>query len=92
MLRRLADRVELKAHFPLGEFVRVKRKTNLGNVIGQRKNSQRKSWTVPALLLFARTNSPSGKWALGLTTVSNHHHNTCNYNKTFNTTVIQLYM
>ena len=31
-------------YFPLGEFVRAKRKSNLGNVIGQRKNSPRKSW------------------------------------------------
>jgi hypothetical protein len=29
--------MDFKAHFPLGEFVRPKRKTNLGNVIGQRK-------------------------------------------------------
>jgi hypothetical protein len=34
---------EIKTHFPLGEFVRAKRKTNLGNVIGQRKNSPRRS-------------------------------------------------
>jgi hypothetical protein len=26
-----------KAHFPLGEFVSAKRKTNLGNVTGQQK-------------------------------------------------------
>jgi hypothetical protein len=32
------------ARSPVGEFFRAKRKTNLGNVIGQRKNSPRKSW------------------------------------------------
>ena len=42
----------------------AKRKTNLGNVTGQRKNSPRKSWISSYFLLFARTNSPGGKWAL----------------------------
>jgi hypothetical protein len=36
--------MDLKARSPLGEFFRAKRKTNLGNVIGQRKHSPRKSW------------------------------------------------
>jgi hypothetical protein len=36
-----------------GEFVCAKRKPNFGNVIGQRKNLPRKSWTVPTLLLVA---------------------------------------
>ena len=35
--------VHPQRHFPLGEFVRAKRKTNFGNVIGQRKKSPRKS-------------------------------------------------
>jgi hypothetical protein len=37
----------------LGEIVRAKRKSNFGNVIGQRKYSPRKRWTVPTLLLVA---------------------------------------
>ena len=47
----------------LGEFVRVKRKPNFGNVIGQRKNSPRKSWisSYSFTCRFARTDSPSGK-------------------------------
>jgi hypothetical protein len=44
----------------------AKRKTNLGNVIGQRKNLPRKVGSVPTFLLFARTNSPSGERALDL--------------------------
>ena len=46
-----------------GEFVRAKRKPNFGNVIGQRKNSPRKSWisSYSFTCRFARTNSPSGK-------------------------------
>jgi hypothetical protein len=46
-------KVSIYYRFPLGEFVRAKRKPNFGNVIGQRKNSPRKSWTVPTLSLVA---------------------------------------
>jgi hypothetical protein len=47
----------------LGEFVRAKRKPNFGNVIGQRKNSPRKSCisSYSFTCRFAGTNSPSGK-------------------------------
>ena len=50
---RLAIRVK-PMHFPLsiGEFVRAKRKTEHCNVIGQRKNSPRKSWISTTFLYF----------------------------------------
>jgi hypothetical protein len=52
-------------HFPLGEFVRAKRKTNLGNVIGQRKNSPRKSWISSYFFYCSREQIRlAGKWAL----------------------------
>jgi hypothetical protein len=43
-LYRRLDSWLLSLYFPVGEFVRMKRKTDLGNVIGQRKKSPRKSW------------------------------------------------
>jgi hypothetical protein len=50
--------------FSTGQICSREVKTTLGNVIGQRKNSSRKSWVSSYFLLFAERNSPSGKWAL----------------------------
>jgi hypothetical protein len=53
-----------KSHLPLGEFIRAKRKTSLGNIwLVSEKIRREKVGSVPTFSLFARTNSPSGKWA-----------------------------
>jgi hypothetical protein len=53
--------IQLNAHFPLGEFVRAKRKTNLGlgNVISQRKIRREKVGSVPTLLRSIQTGRDS---------------------------------
>ena len=43
----------------------TRRKTNLGNVIGQRKNSPRKSWTVPTF--FKVRANKFALWRTGFT-------------------------
>jgi hypothetical protein len=49
-------------HYPLGEFVRAKRNTNLGMRLVSEKIGHEKVGSVPTFLLFARTNLPNGKW------------------------------
>jgi hypothetical protein len=58
-------RAYTKAHFPLGKLVRAKRKTNLGNVIGERKNSPRKSW-ISSYIFTVHANK-FAQWKMGLT-------------------------
>jgi hypothetical protein len=53
----------LSLYFPVGEFVRMKRKTDLANVIGQRKKSPRKSW-ISSYFFKVRANK-FALWEMG---------------------------